>query len=176
MPESLPCYKTIIRIMKEFKSIAQVIKRVIKNSLPVSEDRPAVERLQQSLSDYWRKQIGIAAAHTYPLLFQSGRLVVFCDSAAWATQIRHQKPSLLRQLNDHNFKISDINIKIRPASSPQTRGNYCGKKIEPISTDNATAICDLAAKVGHRGLRQSLFHLAKRSATKPRKKTSGRPS
>ncbi len=162
--------------MKEFKSIAQVIKSVIENSLTVSKDRPVAEHLQQSLSGYWREQVGIAAPHSYPLLFQSGRLVVFCDSAAWATQIRHQKPSLLRQLNDNNFKISDINIKIRPASSFRPLTNHFGKKVNPISKDNANAICDLATKVGHSGLRESLFQLSKRSDTKTRTKTNGRPS
>ncbi|WP_423907568.1 DciA family protein [Candidatus Spongiihabitans sp.] len=154
--------------MKEFKSIAGMIK----NSLPISKDPPVVEHLQQSLIDYWREQVGIAAPHTRPLLFQSGRLVVFCDSAAWATQIRHQKPSLSRQLNDNNFKISDINIKIRPASSFRPLANHSRKKINPISKDNANAICDLATKIGHSELRKSLLQLSKRCRTK----TNGRPS
>lgn len=158
--------------MKEFKSIAHVIKLVIKNNLPVIKDPPVVEHLQQSLIDYWREQVGIVAPHSYPLLFQSGRLVVFCDSAAWATQIRYQKPSLLRQLNDNNFKISDINIKIRPASSFRPLTNHYGKKINPISKDNASAICDLATKVGHSGLRKSLFQLSKRSRTKTNERSS----
>lgn len=153
--------------MKEFKSIASVIKTI----LPVSKDPPAVEHLQQSLIDYWRTQVGMVALHSHPLLFQSGRLVVFCDSAAWATQLRYQTPSLLLQLNDNNFKISNISIKIRPASSFRPPADYVAKKIEPISKENAKALCELAEKVEHSGLKKSLLRLSKKTATKNHTKT-----
>ena len=136
---------------------------MLKNSYPICKDPPADDFLQDSLVEYWNEHVGIAAPHTYPLLFQSGRLVVFCDSAVWATQIRHQKPSLLRQLNDNNFNINDIFPKIRPASSPRPRTDRNSKKINPLSESNSTAIRDLAADVGHRGLRESLFRLANRA-------------
>ena len=145
--------------MKEFKPIS----RMLKNSYPISKDPPADDFLQNSLVEYWKEHAGIAAPHTYPLLFQSGRLVIFCDSAVWATQIRHQKPSLLRQLNDNNFNINDISPKIRPTSSPRPRAQSNSKKMDPLSESNSTAIRDLAASVGHSGLRESLFRLAKRA-------------
>ncbi len=144
------------QIMNEFKSIAREI-------MSVSKDPPVAESVQQSLLDYWQKQIGIAAPHTYPLLFQSGRLVVFCNSAVWATQIRHQTPSLLRQLHDSPFKVSDINTKIRPVSSLQSAVDYPARKSNPISKDNANALRHLATKVRHSGLRKSLLQLAKKA-------------
>jgi len=145
--------------MKEFKSISGMIR----NNYPVSKDPPVDDSLQNSLVKYWNEHAGIAAPYTYPLLFQSGRLVVFCDSAVWATQIRHQKPSLLRQLNDNNFNVADIFPKIRPASSPRPLADSKLKDLKPLSESNANAIRNLAGKVGHSGLRESLIRLAKRT-------------
>lgn len=154
--------------MKEFKSIAQLIE----NGLPIGTDSPVGEHLQQALIDYWREHVGIAAAHSYPLLFQSARLVVFCDSAAWATQLRHQTPSLLRQLNDNGFQIAEIKIKIRPLSSFRPPTNQYRKKIAPLSKANAKIIRELAAKVEHSGLKQSLLRLAKGQLRKPIHRTN----
>jgi hypothetical protein len=145
--------------VKEFKPISGMLK----NSYPVSKDPPADDFLQNSLVEYWNEHAGIAAPHTYPLLFQSGRLVVFCDSAIWATQIRHQKPSLLRQLNDNNFNINDIFPKIRPVSSPRPQAEDSSNKMDSLSERNSNAIRNLAAGIEHSGLRKSLIRLAKRT-------------
>ncbi len=153
--------------MKEFKSIAELLKN--HRMMSVNKDTPVTASSQQSLLDYWQEQIGIAAPYSYPLLFQSGRLVVFCDSAAWATQLRHQKLSLLRQLNDSHFKVSDIDIKIRPLSSSQLPLKNSLTRNKPISKDSADALCTLADKVGHGGLRESLLRLAKKSNQKTSK-------
>jgi hypothetical protein len=145
--------------VKEFKPISGLLK----NSYPISKDPPVDEFLQNSLVEYWNEHAGIAAAHTYPLLFQSGRMVVFCDSAVWATQIRHQKPSLLRQLNDSNFTINDISPKIRPVSSLRPQQGDSSNKMNPLSEKNSNEIRNLASSIGHSGLRKSLIHLAKRT-------------
>lgn len=147
-----------VKKMKEFKSVSGIVK----NSLPANADSPVAAHLQQSFCDYWREHIGIAAPHTYPLLFQSGRLVVFCDSAVWCTQLHHQEPSLLRQLKDSNFKVSSIKAKIRPNALflPPTKS---AKQVEPMSAGNAKAMRELAEKIGHDGLRKSLLQLSERA-------------
>ena len=146
--------------MKEFKSIAQVIKN-IRPLTSVNKDQPVAEPLQQSLIHYWQTQIGIAAPYTQPLLFQSGRLVVFCNSAVWATQMRHQAPSLLRQLNENNFKVSGVTIQIRPLAMAQPAVAHATIKSNPISKASANTLRHLATKIGHNGLRESILRLAK---------------
>ncbi len=148
--------------MKEFKSVAWMVK----NQLPVSQDPPQDEESQRALRAYWRQNAGIAAPYTYPLLFQSGRLVLFCDSAAWGTRIRYQIPSLLRQLNESGFGIREIKTRIRPLSAVRTTASKYRKTINPISPENASAIGHLAKKVQHQGLKESLLRLSKRAVRK----------
>ena len=148
--------------MKEFKPISSMINL----NLAVSDDRPVDEAMQHRLADFWRDHIGIAAPHTCSLLFCSGRLVVFCDSAAWATQIRHQTPSLMRQLNDSGFDISDIDTKVRPTASIRPTAATPGNKMKPISKNSASAIRKLAENVEHRRLKESLVRLSNRSSGK----------
>ncbi len=49
-----------------------------------------------------------------PLLFTSGRLVVFVESAAWGNEIRHQSQYLRDALARHGMDISTIEVKVRP--------------------------------------------------------------
>ncbi len=148
--------------MKEFKSISRMIKR----DLIVSDDPPADDITQKAIVKYWRNHAGIAAPHTYPLLFASGRLVIFCESAAWATQIRHQTLSLVRQLKEQNFNVSKVQTKIRPVATVQPNPPTPSKPVNLISKGNAEAIRSLANSVTHGGLKQSLSRLSKRSVKK----------
>lgn len=145
--------------MKEFRRISQITDHI----LPQSSDPPASEIDQQSLLEFWRKHAGIAAPHAFPFLYQSGRLVVFCDSAVWATQIRHQTPSLIRQLNESGYKISDLTPKVKPTDAIANHNSKPRKAVNPISSQNAKAMKSISAQLTHQGLRKALYRLAHKS-------------
>ena len=149
--------------MKGFRPISSIVKP----GLPLSDDPPAEEALQTELIDFWKNHIGIAAPHTHPLLFRSGRMVVFCDSSVWATQIRHQIPSLKLQLKHHlnaeSFEISDIKIRIIPIGSVKPVSSVQNKVANPISQSNANAIKNTAQGIRNENLKESLFRLSRNS-------------
>lgn len=145
--------------MQEFRRISQITVHV----LPKDVDSPADEADQQSLRAFWREYAGIAAPHTRLLWYRSGRLVVFCDSPVWTTQIRHQTPSLIRQLNESGFKISSLEPKTRPAGHIFGQGNRPKRSVNPISAQNARAMIGISRKLTHKELGEAIYRLASKS-------------
>lgn len=117
---------------------------------------------QNQLDSFWNSDSGIIAAYTRPLLYESGRLVVFCDSPAWATQVRHQTPSLVRQLAEHSFTVSELVVKIIPESVPTIDKKQSYSNDVKLSGKNAQSMESLSQKLSHKGLRHSLKNLAKK--------------
>ena len=154
--------------MKDFKSnshsVSRPISQYLNDILPENDDPPVDDHRQHELLEFWREQTGIAAPYTYPFLYQSGRLIIFCDNATWATQIRHQTPSLIKQLNESGFNISNLTPKVKPIDSPidsiSTLHNKPGRTAKPISSQNADAMKNLAEKVSHEDLGRALNRLA----------------
>ncbi len=145
--------------MQEFRRISQITRHV----LPKDVDSPADEADQQSLLEFWQENAGIAAPYTRLLWYRSGRLVVFCDSPVWTTQIRHQAPSLIRQLNESGFKISSLESKIKPAGRISGQDNKPERSVNPISAQNAKAMAGISRKLIHKGLGEAIYRLASKS-------------
>ena len=141
--------------MNNFKPISSILKECV----PDTKDPVASEPAQRRLAKSWHRYAQSATLYTYPLLFQSRRLVVFCDSSAWATLIQHRTPTMLRQMKADGFDIAWIKVKIRhiPAIRPVPAAP---PKPARLSPDQARAIRDLAKTIHHRGLRESLIRLS----------------
>ncbi len=138
------------------------ISKLVSEILPQLDDPPAEPDIQARLAEFWRTEAGIIAPFTRPLIYRSGRLVIFCDSPAWATQLRHQSPSLLRQIEELSFKVSDLVIKITPTSCLPKDKKKAYKKEIRLSKRNAESIEKLSKNVSHTGLKASLQNLAKK--------------
>lgn len=145
--------------MQQFRRISQIIRHV----LPKGVDSPADEINQQSLLEFWQEHAGIAAPHTRLLWYRSGRLVVFCDSPVWTTQIRHQTPSLIRQLNESGFKVSSLEPKMKPAGHISGQNLRPVRSANPISAQNAKAMARVSRKLAHKGLGEAIYRLAGKS-------------
>ena len=85
-------------------------------------------------------------------------MIIFADSAAWATRLRFHSSDLLRYLNqEYKYSLASIKFKIAPVR---------GKKKKPkplpfhIDKDNIKSIRQLSSTVGHKGLGDALKHLA----------------
>lgn len=130
------------------------------------DDSPA-DTEQQRLLQGWNEYVGIIATHSQPLLFRSGRLVVFCDSPASATQLRHQIPSLHRQLREQQFTVTDIVAKLHwPATQPSTTHADAWNKPRALSPTAATALHQSAQTIKHAALSAAIKRLARKPSTK----------
>jgi hypothetical protein len=147
--------------MKEFEPISNLLQA----ALPPGEDSPAPEITQQKLVCIWHEQLGAAGLHSRPLLFTSGRLVVFTQFASWGSEIRNQTQGLMQALSAHDIFVTGIEVKIRPElawlqSIPPARKT---RKPTRMSLENAEQIRLLAEKIDHPRLKKSLLRLSRQS-------------
>jgi hypothetical protein len=144
--------------MKKSKPISTLIDQI----LPEFGDPPADQSIQSRLSDFWRDDSGIIAPFTRPFLYKSGRLVIFCDSSTWSTQVRHQSPSLLKQIKEQGFFVSEIVIRTIPESRPQISKQQAYSNSTSISAENAKSLDELSKGINHKRLKESISKLAKK--------------
>ncbi|NKB63747.1 MAG: DUF721 domain-containing protein [Gammaproteobacteria bacterium] len=141
--------------MKSFKKISGIIK----HELSGYSDAPVSQILQSQLKDSWRKHAGDSILHTFPLLFQSGKLVIYCNSSAWSTTIRSQQSTLVSKLAADGLEVREIKVKVHPVSmSPAPKR----KEAIRISDSTSNQIKSTASRLSHQGLKESLLKLAKR--------------
>lgn len=169
--------------MKEF----QLISNLLTSAMPSCGDIPAAAHLQRKLAHRWCAQAGNIAAHSQPLLFTSGRLVIFVESAAWGNEIRHRAHSLCTALNHddsadnsendngkddkkdtkndngNDITINAIEVKILPNSPPADKPTRPPPR---LSRQNGEQIAQLADTILHPQLKASLLRLAKRADKK----------
>ena len=151
------------------------ISRLLTAALPASGDRPAGHDVQRRLADFWRAELGggvevvggaavdaaamdAATMPSSPLLFTSGRLVVFVQSAAHGHEIRHRAPSLLKALAQHGIHATHITVKTQPHSPPPTRATRQPFRLSPKTAEQ---IVQLAKTVDYPPLKESLVNLSK---------------
>ena len=148
--------------MKEPQRISTLLAAV----LPSAGDIPAPAGVQRQLADFWREHSGAAGMHSWPLLFTSGRLVVFAESASWGMEIRHRSDSLMTALAEHGIRVSVIEVKTRPGSFGSLIGARKTGNPPRLSPKNAGQIESLAETIDHPRLKQSLLRLARRADKK----------
>jgi len=124
-------------------------------------ERPAADPVQQRLADFWPGHLGAAGLHSWPLLFTSGRLVVFVEAAAWGHEIRHRAPGLLDALRRHGIPARTITVKTRPPSPLPPRKTRARFRLSPHSAQH---IVQLAERIEHPPLARALLSLAKRAS------------
>ncbi|MGR3914204.1 MAG: DUF721 domain-containing protein [Gammaproteobacteria bacterium] len=90
------------------------LSELLAAALPQGCDCPAPRTAQLRLAQFWREHLGATGAHSRPLLFASGRLVVFAESAAWGNEIRHRAPSLMNALRAGGIEARAIDVKTQP--------------------------------------------------------------
>ncbi|MGI9319479.1 MAG: DciA family protein [bacterium] len=138
---------------KEFRSVSNLLNTQLFDT----DDSPVGEHIQQQLVDRWPGCAGRAAIWSYPLLFRSGRLVVFTESAIWATELRHQKQAIEDGLI--GLGIKQIIVRASPQVFP--RKNTRIRKVN-LSLGNSQNMSKTASKLEHEGLREAVIRLSRR--------------
>ena len=100
------------------------------------------------------------APHVSVANFRDNTLILACDSAAWATELRYQIPGLLQQLKqDPQFlglKKIEHYVEPRKIQPPSTaRGGP-----QKISREAADSLRSIAKGETHQKLKQALLNLA----------------
>ncbi|MGR3983979.1 MAG: DUF721 domain-containing protein [Gammaproteobacteria bacterium] len=103
--------------MTSFRPISELLAA----ALPQDCDCPAPRAAQLQLARCWRDHLGAAGAHSRPLLFTSGRLVVFVEAASWGNEIRHRAHSLAEALRARGIGVRAIEVKTQPGMLAQPR-------------------------------------------------------
>ncbi len=138
-----------------FSPVSALVGSQIGNYLEDPELSPEPDAIQQIIRQRWGKCAGPAADASFPLLFRDGRLVIFTESAIWATELRHQQQSIIDQLAE--FDIRRIEVKPRPAKDVNSKKQW---KNAEISETSRRHLRTTAQKVRHEGLREALNKLS----------------
>ena len=138
--------------MKDFSPVSTLLRQHLQRS----EDPPEEAPVQRELLTLWNRYAGKSAEFSYPILFCSGRLVVFTESPVWATEIRHIKTQIEQGLS--SLGISNIEIRTSPkVFLPKPKP----KRAVELSQRNRSAMKANARQLDHQGLKQALIKLSK---------------
>ncbi len=148
---------------KEFSSVGGLIRDLLGDQLHDSENAPEREEVQAEIRRLWGRCAGRAADASIPLLFRSGRLVIFTESAIWATELRHQQSAIRKELE--SFNIKEIEVKARPGILPPARPNY---RQATLSEKSRHHLQSTASRLNHKGLRNALQRLSQKNRSPQR--------
>ena len=143
--------------MQDFQTIAHLIP----NFGDRVEDPPAALQQQDEVRRIFREMLGQSAAYIQPVLFRSGRLVVYSEAAIWGQHIQHRHARILERCKDARLHVNSIEVKVRPGSTlarsdpPQRPASY-------DSEAASTQMEKLAAQVKEENLSYTLKRLARR--------------
>jgi hypothetical protein len=151
-----------------------VPKKTNRNITTLLGDLPVTRKLKSSLkivspiADNWLELLDQPlSAHSTPSHFEGETLTIAVDGPVWATELRHNIPSVLRKLHvlGHN-QIAKIKIVLQPENIGPIRQKSI---VRPTVDANALDGLTLSAKyVEEEILAKALRNLSKTLARKPK--------
>lgn len=140
---------------------ASVMGELVRRNSGAGRDAPEDESVQEEIRLRWAHCAGNAAGLSVPLLFRSGRLVVYTRSPVWATELLHQQQRILSALSDLGAR--KMVVRTTPSMHPAPRP--AGREARVSSTSQKN-IAQTAHRLRHPGLRAAVERLAKRVTVK----------
>ncbi len=137
----------------------KAIRDLLPRDVGAGQDVPAGDDRQAQIRSRWSKCAGRAAVMSHPLLFESGRLVVYTRSAIWATELRHQQRRILSTLEP--FGVTKLVVRATPAPLSPPRPP---KREVTVSASSRRGIALTARHIEHAGLKAAMERLARRAA------------
>ena len=142
--------------MKSF----QTISGLVRQELAHCEDLPVVPYIQEKLKKSWRKQASDAVMHTFPILFDSGKLVIYCESSVWSTSLRHRSKSLLQKMQADGIPVESVKIKLLPSGTIAISHAPQSNPPDAPNPRNAALLANTARTLTHPGLKRALIRLS----------------
>jgi hypothetical protein len=158
---SLSPHLTMVRIIHIPMQDFQTIAHLIPNFGDRVDDPPAPVKDQNALRAIFIDLLGQSAEFIQPVLFRSGRLIIYAEAAVWGQHIQHRHRRLMERCHADGLHITDIKVKVRPGSTLSGRENV--RRTASYNTEAASKHLDnVAAQTNDPELKQSLLRLAKR--------------
>jgi len=143
--------------MQDFQTIAHLIP----NFGDRVDDPPAPVTAQNALRAIFNDLLGQSARFIQPVLFRSGRLIIYAEAAVWGQHIQHRHKRLLERCHADGLHVIDIKVKVRPGST--LSGHEASYRPASYNTASASRhLNNVAAQTEDQELRQSLQRLAER--------------
>ena len=96
--------------MQDFQTIAHLIP----NFADRVDDPPASIANQNTMRNIFRQLLGQSTHFIQPVLFRSGRLIVYAQAAVWGQHIQHRHDRLLQKCQKTGLHVTHIKVKISP--------------------------------------------------------------
>ncbi|MBT5560069.1 MAG: DUF721 domain-containing protein [Proteobacteria bacterium] len=129
--------------------------------LPVSRKLKSSSKIVSPIADNWLELIEQPlSAHSLPSHFEDETLTVAVDGSVWATELRHNIPSILRKLHilGHN-QVLKIKIILQPENIGPNRQKRTIR--QTVDADALKGIAHSAQHVKEEILAKALKSLAK---------------
>ena len=141
--------------------VFQTITRLIPNFGDRVDDPPAAPEAQQALTVIFSDMLGQSARFIQPVLFRSGRLIVYAEASIWGQHIQHRQLTLLERCHAVKLHVTSVKVKVRPGRSLTNRDKE--PRVSSYDAEVASAhIEKLAMQTDKPELQQTLDRLAKR--------------
>ena len=117
----------------------------------------------QRLETLWRQHVDAALlAHSRPVSYRTGRLLVQVDGSIWSDRIRQQRERLMQALRQNAVlaDLTELRVRVAPAS-----GDSPGRQIrrpDRLSAASADLVKTAASEIEDAQLRQALQRLSTR--------------
>jgi hypothetical protein len=158
---SLSPHLTMVRIIHIPMQDFQTIAHLIPNFGDRVDDPPAPVEDQNALRAIFIDLLGQSAEFIQPVLFRSGRLIIYAEAAVWGQHIQHRHSRLMERCHADGLHITDIKVKVRPGSTLSGRENV--RRTASYNTEAAGKhLNNVAAQTSDPELKQTLLRLAKR--------------
>lgn len=115
----------------------------------------------QRLEALWRQHVDAALiAHSRPISYRSGRLLVQVDASIWSDRIRQQRKRLMQALRQNSLLVdlSELRVQVAPVSEDAP-----GRKIprpDRLSAASAALLNAAAGEIEDARLREALQRLS----------------
>lgn len=139
----------------------QPITHLIPNFGDRVDDPPAPVKDQNTLRAILIGLLGQSAKFIQPVLFRSGRLIIYAEAAVWGQHIQHRHSRLMERCQADGLHITDISVKVRPGATLSGHGDV--HRAASYNTTSASKhLGKVAAQTEDPELKQALLRLANR--------------
>ena len=152
--------------MQDFQTIAHLIPSFGDNV----DDPPAPLPEQTVLHGIFQTLLGQSTRYIQPVLFKSGRLIVYAQAAVWGQHIQHRHKRLMQQCQTAGLHVNEIKVKVMPDAIPGAAHN--NPRQDTYNPGKASEHLDkLARQLDKKELKATVLRLAERIRQNHQKNT-----
>jgi len=140
------------------------INQVLPNLTSRAEDPPVASAQQGVINQVLVDIFGQSAQFLNPILFRSGKLVIFVTAPVWATHIRHRQTTMMSAFKAQTIIVTEIKVKVTPPK-PLAQAKETPRTHHPLGPGALNAITMTGISVNNTHLRQALLRLRERLST-----------